>query len=944
MNKYLFIFYLSLFFLSNPVFAQTGTIQGQIIDTTANEGVIGANVVIKGTTIGSSTDVEGKYLIPNVVAGTYTIVVSSIGYRSKEIDGVVVQAGKAITLNVKLTEESQQLQDVVVQAERETYSEISVISEIKLSQVVAVGVSGEQISKTQDSDGAAVLRRLPGISLFDERFIMVRGLGERYNAVLLNGALTPSTEVDVKSFSFDVIPSSVIDRMLVLKSGAPHLPGEYAGGIIQIFTKNAPDENFTSLSISGGYRLGTTFKDMLKYEGGSNDWLGFGSSTRRLPDNFPTQEQLGGVGNPTLGASSAKQLSTTWLPTTFKASPDFKISLGLGRRFKIGSVKISNLTSISYNNTRQFLQIDRNRYGVFDFTTQKIKDDLFKYKDEQSNQTVRIGAIHNWSISLNKDHKIEFRNLFNQLGSTQTTFRQGDNFSNGQEYQNYSLYYENRSIYSGQLAGKHTFGNSSFDWLVGLSYTNRQEPDFRRVRTQRSIGSASDVPYVVPFANGLSFQQNGRFFSNLNEYVYTNALNFEHKVKFKGSEENPLIIKAGTYVERKNRNFNSRVLTLNSANPGQSTVDVDFAFDPNNLRPDLYYIFDGTTPDYSYYASNTLYAGYASVNIPFNEKWNLITGLRFEYNDQRLDSDAPSDAGGGKLVKVKNQIASLLPSVNLSYNISDKMLLRAAYTSSINRPEFRELAPLLYYDFNQDLLVNGNDTLKTPKIYNVDLRWEFYPTPAEVIMIGAFYKRFVNPIETVPADATNPTPLLTFLNADYANSYGLEIEIRKSLASIIKTPLFENISAVINASFIYNRVQLPKAVKNQISERPMMNQSPYLINAGFYYNNEGADLQISLLYNVFGRRIFYAGDVSAIAGNVGFYPPAYEMPRNTIDLSIAKGLGEKVEVKFGVTDILNARYRFVQDSNRDGKITGIDSDLVSYRRGQNFSLSFKYNF
>jgi outer membrane receptor protein involved in Fe transport len=928
----LFIFFsLSI----NLVYGQTGTIRGRITDA-IEEGVIGANVVIEGTQIGGSTDIDGNFNIFNVNPGTYNISISYIGYKPKVIEGVVVYSGKITTLNSVLEEDASLLEDIVIEATRETFSEISVISEIRLSQVVAVGVSGEQIAKTQDSDGAAVLKRLPGISLFDERFIMVRGLGERYNAVLLNGALTPSTEVDVKSFSFDVIPSSVIDRMLVLKSGAPSLPGEYAGGIIQIFTKNAPDENFTNISISGGVRLKTTFATLQKYEGGSTDWLGFDDGTRRLPGNFPTNSQL--EGNRALGAEAARQLSSTWLPKSFNAAPDFKISLGLGRRFRIGEAKIGNLTSISYGNSRQFLKIKRDRYASFDPNEQRITDFLFDYNDEQSNQTVRIGAIHNWSMTLGNS-KIEFRNLFNQLGSTQTTFRQGVNRSNSAEVQNYSLYYENRSIYSGQLAGQHSLGSSSsIDWIAGYSYTNRQEPDFRRIRTQRSIGS--EDPFTVPFVvNNLSFQQNGRFFSNLNEHAITFGVNFEKKFRYRGSEDSPIVLKLGTYLEKKNRDFKSRILTLATADPSRSEVNIDFAFDPTNIAPNLFYLFDGTTPDYIYNASNSLNAGYVSINIPFSEKWNLTTGVRVEYNDQRLETEAIElNSNPPSPVRVKNQITSFFPSLNLTFNMSDKMLLRAAYGGSINRPEFRELSPFLYYDFNADFLVQGDPKLKTPKIYNADLRWEYYPTPAETITIGVFYKRFENPIEIAPIDPNSPTPLMQFFNADQANSYGVELEIRKSLGSIL--PALDNVSLVANASYIYNRVRLPSRFENQVPNRPMMNQSPYLINTGFYYNNKSGKLQASVLYNVFGRRLYYAGDVKANPFD-GNYPPAYEMPRNTIDLSLSFGIWSFLELKLGVNDLLNARYRFVQDSNRDGKITDIDDDLISYRRGQLFSTSLK---
>lgn len=937
MQKILFTLILT-FFTVVASFAQTGTIKGQIIDTTLNESVIGANVVIKGTNIGGATDVEGNYLITNVQPGTYTLVISSIGYIPKEIDGVQVQAGKVTLVNLTLKEESKQLQDVVVQAQRETYSEISVISEIKLAQVVAVGISGEQISKTQDSDGAQVLRRLPGVSLFDDRFIMVRGLGERYNSVLLNGALAPSTEVDVRSFSFDLIPSSVIDRMFVLKSGSPELPGEYAGGIIKVFTKNAPDENFTDLSVSAGFRVGTLGQTMQRYQGSSTDWLGFDNGNRKLPDAFPAD--LRGQ-NPSTRLEATRQLNTTWIPETYTALPDFKVSLGLGRRFNIGSIRVGNLTSISYSVGRLFIdEITRGRNSNFDPNTQTSQPE-FAYRDQQSNQSVRIGVLHNWSFRFNPKHKIEFRNLFNQLGSSQTVFRAGTSTARGNaEQENFSLYYESRSIYSGQLSGEHNVSDKiKVDWLGGLAYTNRQEPDFRRYVTTRPIGSEESFRVAIPAQ--VSLAENGRFYSNLNEYAYTGAVNLEYKLG--ESETKAVILKAGGFMELKKRDFSARLFSLlrgPNFDPVQfpTSPTVSEMFDPNNIATNGFLIEEGTRPRDSYDAKNNLFAGYLALTIPAGEKWNFNFGARVEHNIRKFNS-----ADELTPIRLSQPITSLLPSLNISYNINDKMLLRAAYARSINRPEFREQAPFIYYDFNANVLLQGNPNIKIANIDNVDLRWEYYPTPAELITLGVFYKRFDNPIEIYLVDVSNGTPTLQNNNADKARSFGVETEIRKSLETISSNAFLQKLSFVLNASLIYNRVDLDPAVATiQDADRPMLNQSPYLINAGLFYNDDKSRLQFNILYNVFGKRISIAR-----AGAPGQFQQVYEMPRNGLDVSVTKGFGEKFELKLGVQNLLNAAYRYSQDGNADNKIkvnSSVDRPFGEWRIGQYVSLGAKYRF
>jgi outer membrane receptor protein involved in Fe transport len=934
-----FLIYL-FFLLSSSISAQIGSIKGQIIDATLNETIIGASVLLKGTSLGAATDVEGNFLLSRVPAGQYTLVISYIGYKTKEIPNVGVQDGKATIVNTNLEEESGKLEEVVITAQRQTQTEIAVISEIKMAQSVAVGVSADQIVKTQDSDGAQVLKRLPGISLFDDRFIMVRGLSERYNAVLLNGALTPSTEVDVKSFSFDVIPSSAIDRMLVLKTGSYELPGEFAGGIIKVFTKNAPEENFTNLSVSTAYRVGTTGERGLKYEGSTTDWLGFDNGNRKLPDDFPRTQTFQEDNVVDTRVAATRRLSRIWLPKSYTVPPDFKVSLGLGRRFDIGSTRVANLTAISYSNNRLVVEPVRNRY-------QRPQPDgtlepNFSYNDDQSNQSVRIGILHNWTVRLNKDNKIEFRNLFNQLGNSQTVLRNG--FEAGQgDVQNYALYYETRRIYSGQLAGKHEFGKgSSIDWIAGYANTNREEPDFRRFKTTRPSGS--DDQFTVPLlSSSNSLDQNARFFSKLNETVITGAINFEQKLT-RGTDENQdddITIKAGVYLEKKNRDFSARTFVFKPTsqafiqNPDKiSDLTAQQLFnDESKIAPDLYALEEGTKTTDAYEASNDLIAGYFGAIIPFG-KFTASLGARLEDNTQQLKSDNGN-------VNVNNPILSLFPSANLSYNFNERMLVRVAYASSINRPEFREFAPFLYYDFNNQVLVQGNDSLQTPRIYNFDIRWEYYPTPSEQISFGGFYKYFDNPIETGLQGAANSTQTWEFINADYATSYGVELEVRKNLLSITNSAFIDKLSVILNASYIYNRVNLGN-VTTQPVERTMMNQSPYLVNAGFFYGDDKNRLQASLLYNIFGKRLFYVTSVGG-TGEI-IYPAAYEMPRNSVDLSFTKGFGEKFEIKFGVQDLLNARYRITQDTDNNNKITDTDDDVISFRRGQTISLGVQYKF
>src|SRR6478752_5634464 len=285
------LYILLLFIFSTSiVLAQSGTIKGNIKDEKTGEGVIGANVVLEGTTQGASTDLDGNFTITKVKAGKHNLVITYVSYRTKNIPGVDVYPDQSTVINTSLQEDAQQLEDVVVTAQRQTNTDISVITELKKADLVAVGISSQMIQMSQDRDAGQIIRRVPGVTIVGNRFVNVRGLSERYSTVMLNGVIAPSTEVDSKAFAFDLIPSNLIDRMLVFKSGSADLPGEFAGADINIFTKNIVDENSTSFSISGSYRANSTGKEFLMSENkGKTDWIGLDDGSRALPADFPVR-------------------------------------------------------------------------------------------------------------------------------------------------------------------------------------------------------------------------------------------------------------------------------------------------------------------------------------------------------------------------------------------------------------------------------------------------------------------------------------------------------------------------------------------------------------------------------------------------------------------------------------------------------------------------------
>ncbi len=940
MKSYLLLLLTFLGFSATVLAQGTGKLAGRVTDHITNEPIIGAVVFINGSSQGTTTDVNGDYSL-KLQEGIYSIAVTYVAYKQHTLSNIKIETGKTTKLDISIEENTTNINTVTIIGTRQTNTDISLITELKESEIVASGVSGEQIAKSLDRDAAETVKRIPGVTVMNNRYIYIRGLGERYNTVMLNDALTPSTEIDAKSFSFDILPTSVIDRIMIYKGGSPELPGEFGGGIIKVYTKNFADKNSTSVSLSGSYRAGTTFNNFSTYQGSKTDFLGFDNGYRALPNSFPTNiNKVSAENLQILG----RQLPKSWAASQSTAVPDLRFSLGLTRRLDVGSMKISNITALTYSNTRQFSTSTRNRY-LDEINPDGSSRKEFEYYDNRSIQSVRLGLIHNWSVRLNNTNKIEFQNLFNQLGASEVISRTGTDFSNGAtglDIQSTSLRYESRGIYSGQLQGTHDFNDyrTQLTWTTGYSHTSRNEPDFRRARYQRDAGSNDNFRLVAPF--GADPQQAGRFYSELGENIFMAGTHVEHKLGSKDStdNENQIKLRAGFYAERKARSFNARWMSYARADATQfnSTLlelPLNEAFAPQNINNSTgFKLVEGTNPSDHYDASNNLAAAYVGANVPFNQRLNASGGVRIEYNQLQLSTGE----FGGAEVNVNRPITSVLPSLNLTYNLTERAMLRFGSSISVNRPEFREIAPFTYFDFQLNSEIKGNTELIPATIYNTDLRYEFYPHPTETVSFGAFYKYFKNPIETI-TQSVSGNPAYTFANADFSTSVGIEAEVRKSFLDLSESKFIQNLSWVFNASLIKSNVSLEglgEKVEGQDKNRAMMGQSPYIVNSGFYYEDADNNLQVSLLYNVIGKRIFVVGDYRN--------PTVYEMPRQAIDLTITKSITSRLEVKGGIQDILNQKYRFIQDTNRDGKITSVDENIANVQRGSYSTIGMSYKF
>lgn len=911
-------------FLALTAQAQTGVICGTVTDAKFKEPLIGATVSIEGTTIGAITDIDGNFRIEKVQPGKYALVASYVSYKTQNIKDVAVVAHQEAVVRIELSDADLQLQNVVVVAQRKLGTETAVLNTVRKSLPVVSGISSQQISKTQDSDAAEVLRRIPGITIVDDRFIVVRGLAQRYNNVWLNNATTPSSETDSRAFSFDVLPSSLIDNMMVYKSPSAELPADFSGGFVRLMTKNVPEGNTFNISYQLGFNTNATFRDFQLTKGHAIDYLGFGAGKRALPSGTPAH--LNDVSTSD-AAAFTRRVNTGWDISHFTALPEQKLTFTMNRLFNIGDWKIGNITNVNYSTGYDYYELKNNNYLSYDMTNDQSSY-RYKYDDVQYKNTTKLGALFNWSF-LKGNTKYEFRNFFNQRGSSSLTQRQGTDYYSEENIRKWESLYTGRTTYAGQLAGEHRWNDDvdKVDWTAGYAYAAYNEPDRKVVKSMERKQDGEQKYYV---------SDPTRYYQDLKDNSFSLATNYEHI--FTVSDLFKPTLNAGVYGEYKKRNFDARRFVYNLLGNGYNRFaewDYSSIFSDENISADRIYMKESTNKSDSYTSDNLLGAGYVSAKLNYGEKLNANVGVRMEYYRLKLDG---YESDGIKPVHLDQNSTEFFPSLNVAYSLTDKQQVRVAYGRSVNRPEFREVVPYVYYDFALDANITGNVDLKNAYTNSVDLRYELYPSPGETVTIGGFYKYFADPIEQTYREAGSGLQY-TYHNADRAKAFGVEVDIKKHLDFIG----LKDLSFVFNGAYIHSKVYFPEGSFER--DRAMQGQSPYLINTGLFYQNDTKGLSASVLYNRIGKRIETVG-VPAQNPNDDI-PDIYEMPRNSLDLSFSKKLGNYVELKAGVKDLLNSKIeykQFLELTDAAGAKREVEQLVRSYRPGVTVNVGVSVKF
>ncbi len=917
------------FLVSGLLHAQNGSIGGKVLDKKDGEALFNAAVSVN-TQKGTYTDFDGFYSIQGLPPGEYSVTVQLIGYQKTTVSKVVVKPGQRTALDIAMSASTNELKEVTVTAEAVRNSVQAIQLTQKNSSVMLEGVSSEQIRRMPDNNSADILKRTSGTTIESGKYIIVRGLNDRYNLAMVNGALMPSSEPDRKVFSFDLYPTSMIENIYVYKTAQADLPAEFAGGLVQLETRNFPDKDYARVQFSTGANLGVTFNGVDFYEGYAADRWGMVADERQLPDEYLATVR-DNRSDLSARSSDATDLSRSfinnWKPKEITALPFLDLNLSGGLKREKGKLSFGGNLALNYRSRTTGTDIESTDFGRPRTPAgQPDSETEFRELADRAEivQTNNWGALLNLSVKYGSS-QITLNNSFSVVSDNR--YFESNGFEPNKEEQfifnirRHEFNYSANQLRVHQLLGKHKFNAGEkntieVDWGGSLARMDAFIPDLKRMRYFNNPAADPNNPDIYQWGipQTVKLQDGGRFWSEMGE----DNNNYFGNVKFTrsiwGRKQS---IKTGAYYQTRDRLFDARVLGYiptqqNQFNTDISRQPIDQIFDLNNVvHPTGVQLLDITRYEDRYIGESTNLAYYLMLDLDVTKWLRLTGGVRNEIFNQKLFARiSPS----GVSRNIDNDFDNLLPSLNFIGRIDEKQNLRASYSQAVSRPEFREIAPFDFFDFDFFLDVKGNTTLVQTDIQNFDLRYEYYLSRGQMFSLGAYYKIFDNPIEKALREAGDVT-LITWVNSPQANNYGLEFTWRFDLALFGLPESYKNF--VVFGNYSYIRSIIEQVDPNGTTyERPMIGQSPYIINVGLDYKFEKLKADIVLLYNQYGRRVVLTG-IKELQ-----LEPVWENPRPVIDVRYSQEINDKVSVNITLRDLINLPIVYYQDNNFDGKWNG----------------------
>jgi hypothetical protein len=901
-----------------PADAQESTttrVVGRVLDEANAVPLPGIPVEVSGRGEVVYTDLDGRYML-QLPAGTHELKVSMEGYQPEAIR-VTVTGERTMTVDVSLTM-ARFADTVTVTATfvtAETSSAAAQLIERKNAQVITDNIGSQEMRQNGDSDAAGAMSRVTGLSVVDNQFVFVRGLGERYSNTTLAGAVLPTTEPDKKVVPLDLFPSGLLDSIQVNKSYSPDRSAEFAGGLVQIVPTKLPDRPLADFSYGVSYYTTATGKDILLSPLGDRDWLGYDNGARALPAAFPDQKIVRrGLFTPEFGFSPeeittfGRLLENRWVPQTASGAPGQNWSFSYGNRFG----RVGLIASATHSYKEQYVEEQRRFFRVGDGDE---LDAISDYSMRIGTQKAQLGVVGNVAYEVSPSHRLSVENFYSHSGRDEGRFFEGPNTDNNFYYRNNRLQFIEEELFSNALGGEHFFrdlANSRIDWRVNYARAKRDEPDLRETLYQATLPLAA-----TPVFNLADEAQSGfRQFSNLDDDTTDVTANWSI---YSTAGSRPSQFKFGaSYVDR-DRNFAARrfrfipvILNKDGAPQVGLTLPPEEQYTSTNIGR-AFRFNEETQPRDAYEGDQQTTSGYGMVDVSFSASTRLVAGARVERFTQAVHTFDPFGVSL-RQITAENENTDVFPSANLVQALAENMNLRLSYSATVNRPEFRELAEFEFTDVVGARAVRGNPDLDRALIQNVDGRWEAFMGARGILAASVFYKYFDQPIERVVLAAVQP--IVTFQNADKARNFGLELEAGHEIGPDV----FVN----LNCTYVDSKITLrPEQRTVQTSlERPLAGQSKNLFNVMGEYTKRGFSTRV--LFN-------YAGDrISDVGANDA--PDIVEQGRGSLDLVFSQRIG-RMGLRLNVDNVTDSEDLFTQ---------GVEEQRV-YKLGRTVGFSVSYS-
>lgn len=867
---------------------------------------------------------EGKFSLTELAAGTHTLTISYVGYKSLKVEDVKIESGKTTELSITLQPDFGLLEEVVVTARVDKGSSLALINDRKLSSLVLQKVGAEELSLKGIGNVGEGLKKVVGVAMVGDKSLFVRGLGDRYNNATLNGLPIPSTNPDVKLIPLDIFPTSIVKNIEVLKSYNPVYYGDFSGGTIDIVTRDYPEKGFTKLSLSAGYNSISTGKEFLGKKRGFSDILGFSRNSRSMPELVASSGAYDSYFNDDVNPG----FKTPFSPHAYTAPVNTGIAFSSGDRYLLNNnrtfgylLTVSNSNEYAYQPGKA-AWFNAQQDAIYDFTT----EDYF-YKTNTS-------ALLSLYLKSSPKTNMSVTGLFVNDSRDGVQDNYGENWDLGPIYGRRNTLIQN-TLATGQVSVNHRLNQSwTLSGSAGYTKTVGSIPDRAQIMVESRGG---EVPQYQFSPNGIT--DINRFFADLDDHDMATHLNALVKPERIFNE-----IHFGFDARYKKRKFDARQIDadVKSIRTLFTLDELDEILSPSKLG-----VGSSTTWRYKevpneqnrYRSEMQIYAPYVSANFIWAEKWNLTAGLRFEKSIQSTDYKLDRDVVTAPYRNNTIDGNDLLPSVTLKYAVTPNSSLILAGSKTISRPLFTEAAPFRYNESAGTAQRQGNQYLKNGSNYNVDLRYDIFPSPGEIISFSVFGKRLVDPIELVRLNGSEP--MFSFVNSDRAVVAGVELELNKNLGGLFGADALRDFSLGLNGSYLYTQVEFDEDKLDEKGvpfyptnfTRPLFGASPYLVNADLIYQakwSEKSSSTFSLTYNVFGKRLFIAGAQGT--GDI------YEMPVNTLNFNINNTLSKNVEFKLGFNNLLNPDMVFNQEFSNN------DLEYMNIRKGVSVNATLSYTF